>query len=86
MASFNCDGTTTVGNVRLKIAQMVGSSVLKHCFMTVLGIGSKAHDFDVCWVISLESSFREISLKFKRELLHETSLNTMCIGFTLKSR
>jgi len=48
MASFNCDGTTTVGNVRLKIAQMVGSSVLKHCFMTVLGIGSKAHDFDVC--------------------------------------
>ena len=48
MASFNCDGTTTVGNVRLKIAQMVGSSVLKHCFMTALGIGSKAHDFDVC--------------------------------------
>ena len=61
MASFNCDGTTTVGNVRLKIAQMVGSSVLKHCFMTALGIGSKAHDFDVCWVIK---AWRVHSVKF----------------------
>ena len=48
MASFNFDGTTSVGNERLMILQMVGSSVLKHCFVTVVGIGPKPHDFYVC--------------------------------------
>ena len=73
IASFNFDGTTSVGNEGLMILQ---SSVLKHCFMTVVGIGPKPHDFYVCRVISPESSFCEISSKDKRELLHETSLNT----------
>lgn len=55
IASFNCDGTTAVRNERLTFLQMVGSIVLKHCFITVLRIGSKSHSFDVSWVISLES-------------------------------